>query len=53
MPATDVDLARLGMIYVGSWLVLASIGIWFVSRYTITRSTHAAEIATLKAAMQE
>ena len=50
-PATDADLTRLGLIYTISWLVLASIGIWFISRYEITRSTHAAEIATLEEAM--
>jgi len=52
-PATDADLTRLGAIYTISWLVLASIGIWLISRYEITRSTHAAEIAALEGAMGE
>jgi Na+/melibiose symporter-like transporter len=42
-------LARLGLGYMMSWLVLASIGIWLISKYDITRATHAAEIATLAA----
>lgn len=41
-------LARLGLGYMISWLVLASIGIWLISKYDITRATHAAEIAALQ-----
>jgi len=41
---SDDALARLGLGYMFSWLVLASIGMWLVSKYEITRSTHAAEI---------
>jgi glycoside/pentoside/hexuronide:cation symporter, GPH family len=37
-------LTRLGLSYMGAWFVFASIGIWFISTYDITRSMHAAEI---------
>jgi Na+/melibiose symporter-like transporter len=36
--------AGLGLSYMGVWGAFASVGIWFVSRYEITRSSHAAEI---------
>jgi hypothetical protein len=36
--------AGLGLSYMGVWFAFASVGIWFVSRYEITRSSHAAEI---------
>lgn len=41
-------LERLGLGYMGVWFVFASIGIWFVSRYGITRSSHAAKIEVLE-----
>ena len=44
----DTVLARLGISYMVSWLVLASIGIWLISRYQITRATHAAELQVLE-----
>jgi hypothetical protein len=31
----------------GAWFVFASIGIWFLSKYEITRSLQAAEIDVL------
>ena len=43
-------LAMLGLSYMGVWFVFASVGIWFVSRYEITRSSHAAEIRVLEVA---
>lgn len=46
-------LARLGLGYMISWLVLASIGIWIISKYEITRSTHAAEIEALEATLAD
>jgi len=45
---SDDALARLGLAYMISWLVLASIGIWFISKYEITRSRHAEEIEALQ-----
>jgi len=36
-------LTRLGLSYMGAWFVFASIGIWFISKYEITRSSQAAE----------
>lgn len=51
MPAADEDLTSLGMIYMASWFVLASIGIWIISKYEITRSSHAAEIEALEEVM--
>ena len=44
---SDKILARLGISYTVSWLVLASIGIWLISQYQITRASHAAEVRTL------
>jgi GPH family glycoside/pentoside/hexuronide:cation symporter len=44
---SDKILARLGISYMASWLVLASIGIWLISQYRITRASHAAEVETL------
>jgi len=41
-------LTRLGLSYMGAWFVFASIGIWFISRYDITRSVQAAEIEALE-----
>ncbi len=46
-PVSGRVLARLGIGNMVSWLVLASIGIWFISRYRITRASHAAEVQTL------
>lgn len=47
--ASEQTLARLGVCYMASWVVLASIGIWFMSKYEITRSSHAAEVEALEA----
>jgi glycoside/pentoside/hexuronide:cation symporter, GPH family len=44
-------LTRLGLGYMGVWFVFASIGIWFISRYEITRSVQAAEVGALEQAM--
>ena len=41
-------LARLGISYMLSWLVLCSIGIWLLSHYEITRSSHAGEVRALR-----
>jgi Na+/melibiose symporter-like transporter len=41
-------LTRLGLSYMGVWFVFASLGIWFVSRYEITRSVQAAEVGVLE-----
>ena len=41
-------LARLGLSYMGAWFVFASIGIWFLSKYEITRSVQAAEVDVLE-----
>ncbi|MBV8403680.1 MAG: MFS transporter [Gammaproteobacteria bacterium] len=38
-------LTRLGLSYMGVWFVFASLGIWFISGYEITRSLHAAEVS--------
>ena len=52
-PVPAAILTRLGLGYMGVWCVFASIGIWFISRYEITRSVHAVEAGTLKQAMPE
>jgi hypothetical protein len=41
-------LTRLGLSYMGAWFVFASIGIWFLSKYAITRSLQAAEVDALE-----
>ncbi len=41
-------LRRLGLSYMAAWFVFASIGIWFLSRYEITRSLLAAEVEVLE-----
>jgi glycoside/pentoside/hexuronide:cation symporter, GPH family len=41
-------LTRLGLSYMGAWFVFASVGIWFISNYEITRSSQAAEIDVLE-----
>jgi GPH family glycoside/pentoside/hexuronide:cation symporter len=46
-------LSRLGLGYMGVWVVFASIGIWFISRYEITRSMQAAEASALEQGMPE
>jgi GPH family glycoside/pentoside/hexuronide:cation symporter len=46
----DDALARLGLGYTIAWAVLASIGIWILSTYAITRSSHAEEVAALETA---
>jgi Na+/melibiose symporter-like transporter len=43
-------LTRLGLSYMGVWFVFASLGIWFISRYEITRSLQAAEAGALERA---
>jgi len=45
---SDEVLERLGLSYMGVWFVFASAGIWFVSRYKITRSSHAAKVEVLE-----
>jgi Na+/melibiose symporter-like transporter len=42
-------LTRLGLTYMGAWVVFASIGIWFISTYEITRTMQAAEVGALDA----
>jgi glycoside/pentoside/hexuronide:cation symporter, GPH family len=37
-------LTRLGLGYMGVWFLFASLGIWFITKYEITRGQHAAEI---------
>lgn len=49
---SDEVLARLGLSYMAVWFVLATVGIWFVSRYRITRSSHAAEVEALDKSQQ-
>jgi glycoside/pentoside/hexuronide:cation symporter, GPH family len=46
-PISADVLTRLGLSYMGAWFVFASIGIWFISRYDITRSLQAAETGIL------
>jgi glycoside/pentoside/hexuronide:cation symporter, GPH family len=41
-------LTRLGLSYMGVWFVFASLGIWFISRYEITRSLQAAEVGAVE-----
>ena len=41
-------LTRLGLSYMGVWFVFASIGIWFLSKYEITRSLQTAEVDVLE-----
>ena len=41
-------LTRLGLSYMGAWFLFASIGIWFISTYEITRSSQAAEVDVLE-----
>jgi glycoside/pentoside/hexuronide:cation symporter, GPH family len=43
-PVPSAILTRPGLGYTGVWCVFASIGIWFISRYEITRSMQAAEV---------
>ena len=47
-PISTEVLTRLGLSYMGAWFVFASIGIWFISTYKITRSLQAAEIDILE-----
>jgi glycoside/pentoside/hexuronide:cation symporter, GPH family len=47
-PISAAILTRLGLSYMGAWFVFASIGIWFISTYDITRSLQAAEIQMLE-----
>jgi hypothetical protein len=41
-------LRRLGLSYMSVWFVFVSVGIWFISRYEITRSLQAAEVGALE-----
>jgi glycoside/pentoside/hexuronide:cation symporter, GPH family len=41
-------LTRLGLSYMGAWFVFTSIGIWFLSKYEITRTSQAAEVDALE-----
>ncbi len=41
-------LTRLGLSYMGVWFVFACIGIWFLSKYEITRSLQTAEVDVLE-----
>jgi glycoside/pentoside/hexuronide:cation symporter, GPH family len=50
-PVPAAILTRLGLGYMGVWFVFASIGIWFISRYEITRSVQAAEVGALEQVM--
>ena len=47
-PISAEVLTRLGLSYMGAWFVFASIGIWFISTYEITRSLQAAEVDVLE-----
>ena len=47
-PVSAQVLTRLGLSYTGAWFVFASFGIWFISRYEITRSVQAAEAEILE-----
>jgi len=49
MKVPEDALSRLGLGYTVAWVVLASVGIWFLSRYEITRSSHAAEVELVAA----
>jgi glycoside/pentoside/hexuronide:cation symporter, GPH family len=46
VPIPAEILTRLGLSYMGVWFVFVSIGIWLLSKYEITRSLQAAEVAT-------
>jgi glycoside/pentoside/hexuronide:cation symporter, GPH family len=46
-PVSADVLTRLGLSYMAAWFVFASIGIWFISAYDITRSLQAAEADVL------
>jgi Na+/melibiose symporter-like transporter len=48
VPIPMPTLTRLGLSYMGAWFVFASIGIWFLSKYEITRSLQAAEVDVLE-----
>jgi hypothetical protein len=48
VPIPAEILTRLGLSYMGAWFVFASIGIWFLSKYEITRSLQAAEVDVLE-----
>jgi GPH family glycoside/pentoside/hexuronide:cation symporter len=48
VPIPAEILTRLGLSYMGAWFVYASIGIWFLSKYAITRSLQAAEVDVLE-----
>ena len=41
-------LTRLGISYMGVWSVFASIGIWCISKYEITRSLQAVEVGAVR-----
>jgi Na+/melibiose symporter-like transporter len=44
VPIPAEILTRLGLSYMGAWFAFASIGIWLLSKYEITRSVQAAEV---------
>jgi len=48
VPIPAEILTRLGLSYMGAWFVFASIGIWFLSKYEITRSLQAEEVNVLE-----
>jgi Na+/melibiose symporter-like transporter len=48
VPIPAQILMRLGLSYMGAWVVFASVGIWFLSKYEITRSVQAAEVDVLQ-----
>jgi Na+/melibiose symporter-like transporter len=48
VPIPSETLTRLGLSYMGAWFVFASIGIWFLSKYEITRSLQAGELDSLE-----
>jgi len=47
-PISVEVLRRLGLSYMSVWFVFVSVGIWFISRYEITRSLQAAEVGALE-----
>jgi GPH family glycoside/pentoside/hexuronide:cation symporter len=46
-PISTEVLRRLGLSYMSVWFAFVSIGIWFISKYEITRSVQAAEAGAL------
>jgi glycoside/pentoside/hexuronide:cation symporter, GPH family len=52
-PVPSAILTRLGLGYTGVWCVFASIGIWFISRYEITRSVQEADVQAEERMLRE